>query len=72
MINCIKKTSSSYKGPTRDILNGRLLEDELYEVHERKKQKILDANAEHKFGMTIAADGATISKRPLTDNITVA
>ena len=44
----------------------RLLEEQ-YEIHKDKKQKLLDHNAEQKLGLTIAADGATISKRPLTN-----
>jgi hypothetical protein len=57
-----------YVGPLFGVIRSTLLNSE-YNDALTKKARILEDNATKKGGLTITGDGATISKRPLTNII---
>ena len=66
MINTISKVGPNYKPPDRKKLAGDLLDD-AYEDSELTKKRKLNEASTNERGLTIAIDGATITKHPLTN-----
>ena len=66
MLEAIKKTASTYVGPSRGKLRGDLLTRRYEKIMDSRQKKLQSVFAKG-LACTIVTDGATISKRPLSN-----